>query len=221
MMRKAFTLIELLVVISIIALLIAIALPSLAAARDSARQAICLNNGKQIETAFQVFQQEHKERHIKHSNGATRWTSHMIAINLLPNPRSSNNNVFYCPSETLAVTTPGAHKWEFGGAYGFNNDINTSTNTTPLDPNPSFVGRSTKGLRKPNELVAIWDSAQPLVAVGVSAWVFDRSTGMTRTPDLTRHRGRATAAFFDGHAEIIDPTKINYGWIRWDHINAP
>jgi prepilin-type N-terminal cleavage/methylation domain-containing protein/prepilin-type processing-associated H-X9-DG protein len=50
-----FTLIELLVVISIIALLVAILLPALAASRDAARSLACLSNQRQIGVAFNTY----------------------------------------------------------------------------------------------------------------------------------------------------------------------
>lgn len=50
--RRGFTLIEVLVVVAIIALLVAILLPSLSAAREQARRAVCLSNKKQIALAL-------------------------------------------------------------------------------------------------------------------------------------------------------------------------
>ncbi|MEM6259887.1 MAG: DUF1559 domain-containing protein [Planctomycetota bacterium] len=63
----AFTLIELLVVISIIALLVAILLPVLGAARESARQAQCLSNIRQIGIASNNYAAENDGRLPPHA----------------------------------------------------------------------------------------------------------------------------------------------------------
>ena len=58
--KRGFTLIELLVVISIIALLIAILLPALAAARKSAVNTVCGNNLHQIGIAYGIWGADNK-----------------------------------------------------------------------------------------------------------------------------------------------------------------
>ncbi len=59
---RGFTLIELLVVIAIIAILAALLLPALAAAKERARMARCLNNHRQIGIAFQLYRDDYETK---------------------------------------------------------------------------------------------------------------------------------------------------------------
>ncbi|MEN6401236.1 MAG: prepilin-type N-terminal cleavage/methylation domain-containing protein, partial [Armatimonadia bacterium] len=115
--RRGFTLIELLVVIAIIAILAAILFPVFAKAREKARQTSCLNNLKQIGTAFIQYAQDYDERMPMRGinmvqpdtsapgyffttayNGST--TGKLISWMDLVYPYIKNRQVFVCPSLT-------------------------------------------------------------------------------------------------------------------------
>jgi prepilin-type N-terminal cleavage/methylation domain-containing protein len=78
MKRPGFTLIELLVVVAIIALLIAILLPSLANARETAKTAACASNMRQVGAFIRLFAAENDGR-CPGGGGRTLPTSSSMA----------------------------------------------------------------------------------------------------------------------------------------------
>ncbi len=70
-----FTLIELLVVIAVIAVLIALLVPSLRAARDQAHRAVCLSHLKQLTVAWMTYADANNGRLV--SGRAFSWAVHV------------------------------------------------------------------------------------------------------------------------------------------------
>ncbi len=110
-----FTLIEVLVVVAIIALLIAILLPSLAAVRTSARNTQCLSNLHQFGIAVQAYASTWKEVVPRGgSPGETTYWTTLVARQFgdrkpYPNPNLLDfpkHPIYQCPERTRSIRPP-------------------------------------------------------------------------------------------------------------------
>lgn len=123
--RRGFTLIELLVVVSIIALLIAILLPSLAKAKSTAQRTRCGTNIRQWGIAIQVYGGQFDNQVPTDGPDSPTWSDQTIWFNSLPPLVNSNpysklqtdaagtshikipiggmNSIFVCPSASTGI----------------------------------------------------------------------------------------------------------------------
>jgi prepilin-type N-terminal cleavage/methylation domain-containing protein/prepilin-type processing-associated H-X9-DG protein len=102
---RGFTLIELLVVIAIIAILAAILLPVLAAAKQRAWEADCINNKRQIQTAYLLYVQDNNDKLPLNTVNAGNPGSGWVTSYLDWTTSSQNTNVANLMNGTLGDYT--------------------------------------------------------------------------------------------------------------------
>ena len=206
---QGFTLIELLVVVAIIGILLSILLPSIQKARAKTIAVVCLNNQKQINTAYIMYAGENNEYFVPMSTDDSRWTKtlHDGAYLEVPNGSVSgngmhilspdNNFVFWCPAETSHHPVA---------------DIALNSNLSYWHLNNSkFVD-----VIEPTEVVLVGDGFQRGTEygewqLGSKEWIsagLSQAAGGSPFPDEARHQNKSVSTFVDGHGAFISASKV-------------
>ena len=224
-LAPAFTLIELLVVIAILALLAALLLPAIGAAKKRAQRSACINNARQINVGVRLYSDETGD--ASPSPGTAAASSDMMLLyfgykNLmksyvgLKGASSPQDKLFACPADAFFPSfflTNGQwpphyvamsfHDQPFSdfSSYVFNGGNNlTRTNTKRgfVIPRPGLTDVKLSAVKHPSRTALISEGSAP------APWSWHEPSRA-----VLFNNARNVVSFVDGH--------VRYLQIYWDN----
>lgn len=207
--HSAFTLIELMVVVSILALLLAILLPSLGRARAASRGVACLSNLRQLGIAAHMYADVHRgaivDSGLPHGGLPSVPGKESESWFHTMSREYKNKLVARCPSDSspywdqdLPGTSPPARRRV---SFAINDYLTGDLNGW-LDYNRRERIKRPTGTILLVELAeeGSWAASDHIHA---ELWLFNPRAEAERQVALDRHLGKANYVFLDGHAEPL------------------
>jgi prepilin-type N-terminal cleavage/methylation domain-containing protein/prepilin-type processing-associated H-X9-DG protein len=229
MRRRAFTLVELLVVIGIIAILVALLLPTLSSVRKQARSAQCLANLRTIQQAYAAYVSSENVSIFYNNIGSISGANRVLWLGELRH-YGAISHARICPEATMISSGAGsvATSWTWNGSTSYPEDYSSGSY--------AFNGWLYTGMGSSANFIHVpanYSADFPLFCD--SMWV-DAWPGPTDQPDpalnpqlgtasnmgrlcIDRHRHAVNVVYLDGHAVT---TQLRDLWsIRWNVKYVP
>lgn len=205
--RRAFTLLELLVVIAIIAILAAILFPVFAQARESARQASCLSNTRQLGMALSQYIQDNDEQ-FPYIRRETAWPYTV-------QPYLKDWRILRCPGD-------GSVNWSMPMPGRSAVRLSTYTLNAYLAPGVSTAAQGGNfphlaSIAKPASVIYLTESPDNYDEAYFHSYQWDPPADTRHWPAgapypddvaVGQHRSGFNSTYVDGHAK----------WSRWEQV---
>jgi prepilin-type N-terminal cleavage/methylation domain-containing protein/prepilin-type processing-associated H-X9-DG protein len=222
--RRGFTLIELLVVIAVIALLMAVLMPALRAAREQGKRAFCLNNLRQLTLAWILYAEDYNGK-IPYSDvaytvpGVSNW---WISWPFIPPGGGDIEDVTmerwheviqegllfkYCKN-VKTFRCPNAPK-RYGVSYAIVDSMNGYCGWSPETEELRVT--NIHQIRRTSDRIVFLDESPP--SPGTWGITYTREAWWDAPPKL--HSKGTTFSFVDGHGEFWkwkDPRTAKSVW---------
>ncbi len=235
--RRGFTLIELLVVVGIIALLLAIMVPSLVAARRETRRVVCQSNVKQMAFACRGYLDENKGLLPRRALDDINYGGRQGVISKyqvrkpvnkhlkLPLILNKGGEVFCCPSDDGGGMDPNdkplpqispSYFVHYGTSYFTNPLLAGSVPFALAAGDPCTKMETSFKTVVPYVNAGKFDHESRLLLVADAGW-YKAWTYGNREPIVDWHKAdrRYNVGFADGHADFIEIRKGIYTSSRY------
>jgi prepilin-type N-terminal cleavage/methylation domain-containing protein/prepilin-type processing-associated H-X9-DG protein len=225
---NGFTLIELLVVIAIIAILAALLLPALSKAKGKGTQIACLNNLRQLQTAWTMYVGEHNEVMPENKMSGVGLLGCVSTSNswVTGNAQASadpaliqhgslyaytpNIGVFHCPADRSTVFDASAPRTR---SYSMDAYLNGGLDARIYGGYlPGNVVRFSELAPSPTRIFVFLDECQAIIDDGVFL-LYPQPADFWQNGPSHRHSQGANLSFGDGHCE-------HWKWLYPNDIEA-
>lgn len=195
--NSGFSLVEILIVLVILTILGLLLFPAISRATDSARQAACVGNLRQMAAAFQLYAGENNGKLPTVVTGVQSETWYnQIGVYAEKKSVAANEGIFVCPGKQMGSMEGTILS---GHSYGMDRSLSTMK-LLAVTENLDAAGNPVLGKRW---LVvdAAWYFIDPGAGPGSSA-------STTKAPQA-RHGGKMNVLFPDGAVRSMKPQEAN------------